>query len=311
MWRSYTLTVTITLQASETGPSYGAALGCAIGSVSATALGSAYGKGLFDTVDPLTATWLRYMGALVIVGLIRLTVATARKGAKTQRPPLTRRAVILTAAYCSCLVVMNVAYYLGLSHLSVGVATTLQYLGPLSVAVIGSRRPSDLLWVALAGGGVLLLGLGPSALPIPGLIACLTAASAWAGYIVLGAKVTTYWAGLDLVSLGCAGGAVVMFVPVLFPLDSTHPGVPLTTLLEPSIIGMALLVGLLSSAVPFQFDLVAWKRVRPATFSVLQSLSPAAGALAGLVILDEQLNPIDWLAIATVVVASIGATRDK
>ncbi len=171
----------------------------------------------------------------------------------------------------------------------------------LTLAVLGSRRARDLIWVGLAGLGVLLLGLQPGDLTWAGVGFALLAGGCWAAYILLAAQAGRRWQGID----GLAIASVVATL-LLTPLTL---GRYADQLADTRILVIGALVGLLSSVIPYTCELVALRTMRPAVFSILMSLEPAAAALAGLIVLEELLGPVQLAAMACVVVASVGATR--
>ncbi|CAN5363484.1 EamA family transporter [soil metagenome] len=197
---------------------------------------------------------------------------------------------------------MNVLFYLALTRLHLGTTVTIEVLGPLILSVVMSRRASAWLWAVLALGGVALLGRGGfDALDPLGVALALGAGAAWAGYILLSARTGRGFARLD-------GLAIAMSVAAI----ATLPFGVLTTgatLVLPHILLLGLAVALLSSTIPYALELIALRRLPASTFSILMSLAPALAAIAGLVILHQQLELLDALAIVLVVVASMGAVR--
>lgn len=283
----------------------GTATACALGGVISVQIGASFGKGLFDSVAPTTATWLRLAAASVLLGLVWLarrlwlnhrTSSPASPSLRDRSP----RAWLIALGYGACLLGMNWSIYEAFARLPVGIAVTLEFLGPLTVAVLGSRRLLDLVWVALAGLGVALLGSRPAPLNPVGLVFVLVAAACWAGYILLGGRLGRHWDGFSVLTLACLGGALFFAVP---GISAAGP-----VLWTPAVLGTGLLVGLLSSAVPYTLELIALGNLPAAVFAILESLSPAIAALAAGVLLSEALGSSDWLAIGCVVAASIGAT---
>jgi inner membrane transporter RhtA len=199
------------------------------------------------------------------------------------------------------LLTMNWAIYQSFARIPLGIAVTIEFLGPLAVAVIGSRRPRDVVWVVLAGTGVALLGLAPASLDWAGVGFALLAGLGWACYILLSAQTGRQWPGVSGLAVASLVGAVVLAPPAIFEAG--------TTLLEPRVLLLGLAVGLLSSVIPYSLELTALRRITPRLFSILMSLEPAVAALAAILLLREFLTPLQWVAMACVVVASVGATR--
>jgi inner membrane transporter RhtA len=208
----------------------------------------------------------------------------------------------LVAAFGLVLGLMNLTFYLGLARLDLGVAVTIEFLGPLAVAVVGSRRRLDLVWAALAGIGIVLLanpGGADSVDPL-GLFFILCAAACWAAYILLAKRAGRIFAGSH-------GVAMAMVVAALVPLA---PGIVDggSALLRPELLALGLGVGLLSSAIPYSLETEALRRMPANVFGVLMSMEPAVAALAGFVVLGQDLGPREIVAMAFVVAASAGVS---
>ena len=255
--------------------------------------GAAIAKSLFDQVDPTTMVWLRLATSAVVVA------ALARPRVRGR----TRMDWTVAAALGLSLGIMNWSFYQSFARIPLGIAVTIEFLGPLTLAVVLSRRPRDLLWVALAGVGVALLGLEPADINAPGVAFALVAGASWAAYILLTGHTGRRWPGLD----GLAVASVVAML-VITPFAVRTGG---EALLDPKVIALGALVGLLSSVIPYSVEMVALRTMPPRVFSILMSLEPAAAALAGVLLLRELLSPPQLLAIACVVAASIGATRSQ
>jgi inner membrane transporter RhtA len=208
---------------------------------------------------------------------------------------------LVVVAFGLVLGLMNWSIYQSFARIPIGLAVTLEFVGPLTLAVLGSRRARDLVWVVLAGLGVLLLGLQPGDLTWAGVGFALLAGGCWAAYIMLSAQTGRRWPGVD----GLAVASVVASL-LLTPLAlGRYAG----QLADGRILVLGALVGLLSSVIPYTCELVALRTLRPAVFSILMSLEPAAAALAGLIVVHEVLGPVQLVAMACVVAASVGATR--
>ena len=214
-----------------------------------------------------------------------------------------RRDWAVVVAFGLSLGLMNWAIYQSFARIPLGVAVTIEFIGPLSLAVLGSRRARDLVWVGLAGLGVALLGLDGAAVTWAGAGFALLAGAAWAAYILLSAETGRHWQGVDGLVLASAVAALL-----LMPFAIGTGG---GDLLDPRVLLIGAAVGLLSSVIPYSCELVALRSLRPAVFGILMSLEPAAAALAGIVVLGELLGPAQYAAVACVVLASIGATRSR
>lgn len=259
--------------------------------IASVQIGAAFAKRLFDEITPTTMVWLR----LLTSTLVLLAVA---------RPAFRGRSVSdwgVVMAFGTALMVMNWSIYESFARIPLGVAVTIEFLGPLTVALIGSRRLLDLLWVALAGAGVALLGAQRGEVDVLGVLLALVAGVAWAAYIYLSAATGSRWPGVSGLSIASMVGAVGL---APFAIAAGGP-----LLLDPRILGIGLAVGLLSSVIPYSCELVALRSMPERTLGILMSLEPAAAALAGMLLLGELLGVAQWCAVACVVVASVGVTR--
>jgi inner membrane transporter RhtA len=254
-------------------------------------VGAGIAKNLFDDADPTTLVWLRLATSAVILAAI------ARPTLRGRTPDDWRVAV----AFGVTLGTMNWAIYQSFARIPLGIAVTIEFLGPLALAVFGSRRPRDLLWAFLAAIGVALLGLEPGELTWAGVGFALLAAASWAAYILLSASTGRRWPGLEGLTVASVV-ATLMLTPFLVAFSGRGLG-------EPNVLVVGALVGLLSSVIPYSCEITALRTIRPSVFSILMSLEPAAAALAGIVVVHEFLTGSQWLAMACVVVASVGATR--
>lgn len=262
-----------------------------VGGIVSVQVGAAIAKDLFSLVPPTVMVWLR----LVTSALVLVAIA---------RPRLQGRSAAdwrMALGFGISLVTMNWAIYQSFARIPLGIAVTIEFLGPLTVAVLGSRRPRDLIWVLLAASGVAILGVAPGDLTVAGVLFALLAGAAWAAYILLSAGTGRRWPGIDGLAVASVVGAVVLAPPAVWEGGAT--------LLDPKILALGLAVGLLSSVIPYSLELMALRRIPPPVFGVLMSLEPAAAALAAMVLLAEFLTPLQWLAVGCVVAASVGATR--
>ena len=253
--------------------------------------GAAIAKNLFHLIPPTAMVWLRLVSSAIIL----LIMARPRLRGQS------RRDWLIVLGFGVSLMTMNWAIYQSFARIPLGIAVTIEFLGPLTVAVIGSRRLTDLIWVGLAGTGVALLGLSRATLTLAGVGFALIAALAWACYILLSAETGRRWPGLNGLAIASMVGAIALAPPAILEAGSR--------LLSPTVLALGVAVGLLSSVIPYSFELMALRRIPPRLFSILMSLEPAAAALAAMIVLGEFLTPVQWLAMACVVIASIGATR--
>jgi inner membrane transporter RhtA len=196
---------------------------------------------------------------------------------------------------------MNFSIYQSMARIPLGIAVTIEFLGPLAVAIAASRRLLDVVWAVLAFGGVVLLARGGGDVSWSGIAFALLAGACWAAYIVLSAATGRRFSG----STGLALASVVGTVAIA-PVGVAAGG---TALLSPELLLIGAGVGLLSSVIPYSLELEALRKVPPRVFGILMSLEPAVAALVGLVILGEILNVQEWAAIGCVILACVGATR--
>ena len=260
--------------------------------VSSVQVGAALGKTLFDEIGPGGTVFLRVLAAAIVLGLV-------------WRPRLkghSSRELGLAIVFGLTLAGMNLAFYSSIDRIPLGIAVTFEFVGPLGVAVYGSRTPLDLLWVALAAAGILLLSdFGAGDLDRAGVGLALLAGAFWAAYILLSVRVGQAFPG----GSGLALGMLVATVP-LAPVGIAEAG---TDLWVPSILLAAAGVGIMSSAIPYTLELEALRRMPTGVFGVLMSLEPGVAALAGYVVLGEALVTREIAAIVLVVAASAGAAR--
>ena len=254
--------------------------------------GAGVAKDLFDEAHPTTVVWVRLAVSALVLAVIARPALRGRS----------REDWLVVLAFGATLGLMNWAIYQAFARIPLGIAVTIEFIGPITLAVLGSRRGRDLVWVGLAAVGVLLLGLERADLTVAGVLFALLAGASWASYILLSAQTGRRWPGFDGLTMASLIAAVLL-VPLLLGAGGT------SSLGDHRILLLGALVALLSSVIPYTCDLVALRSLSPSVFSVLMSLEPAAAALAGLILLHELLTPVQLLAMACVVVASIGATR--
>jgi inner membrane transporter RhtA len=263
-----------------------------VAAVTCLQFGAGYAVTLFDDLGPAGAAYLR----LAIAAVVLLAIWRPRVRG---RPVADLR---VAALFGVALGLMNFAIYSAMDRIPLGIAVTIEFAGPLAVAVAGSRRALDLLWVALAAAGILLLADpgGPSDLDAAGVAFALLAAAMWAAYIQLSVRTGRIFPGGSGLALAMVVGAVV-----IMPLGVAQAG---SALLEPDLLAAGAAVALASSVIPYSLELEALRRLPARVFGVLMSLEPAVAALAGLVVLGQELGARAWLAIALVIAASAGVT---
>jgi inner membrane transporter RhtA len=255
--------------------------------------GASVAKSLFATLGPPGVVWLR-----LVFGSAALWVAS--------RPQLRSRPwreLRLVAALGVVLVTMNVCFYESIDRIPLGIAVTVEFLGPLAVATLASRRVLDLLWIALAGLGVALLAQGASgSVHTLGLVLAALAGLCWALYITLSVPVGRLFPGATGLAPAMLLGALLI---TPWGVASARAG-----LRDPQLLGAAAGVGLLSSALPWSLELEALRRLPTNVFGVVLALEPVIAALMGALFLHEHLSVRAWVAIALVVGASVGAALE-
>ena len=257
--------------------------------------GSGLAATLFDDVGPGGTVLLRVLFAAFVLGLIW------RPGIRGRG----RRELGLAVGFGLVLAGMNACFYASIDRIPLGIAVTFEFVGPLGVAVAGSRKPLDLLWVGLAAAGVVLLSaFGENGgLDSLGVALALVAGGFWAAYIVLSQRTGQAFPGGSGLAIAMAVAAVV-----LLPIGVADGG---DALLEPELLALGAAVALLSSAIPYSLELEALRRMPKRVFGVLMSLEPALAALAGFVVLGQDLGVRELVAIGLVVAASAGVSLES
>lgn len=263
-----------------------------LGSVVSLCVGSSYAKTLFPVLGPAGTTAMR----LVVAAAILLAAW------RPWRTPLARDHVGRIAVYGAVLGTMNLLFYLAIARIPLGIAIAIEFTGPLTLALAASRRLQDVVWVAFAVLGIgLLLPIHAHAAPLDpaGIGFALGAAVCWALYIVAGQRAGVAPAG-QATAYGMAVGAAIAVPAALLE--------PRSVVLTPALLAAGVVVGVLSSAVPYTLEMYALRRLPKGTFGILLSMEPAVGALVAVPMLREVLTPVQGLAIAAITVATIGAT---
>ena len=263
-----------------------AAVGLVVVACISPQIGAAFAVTLFDDLGPAGAAFLR----LAFAAIVLLAIWRPRLAGDLRLP----------AAFGIALGLMNWTFYEAIDRIPLAIAVTIEFTGPLLVAVLGSRRPLDGVWIALAAAGILLLvGPGGGTLDPIGVGFALIAAVCWMAYIYLSKRTGAAFPGGSGLAIAMAVGAMIVLPAGLIQADGA--------LLQPNLLGSALIVALLSSVVPYSLELEALRRLPEAVFGVLMSLDPAVAALVGFLALGQALQAQEVLGIAMVVVASAGA----
>lgn len=254
-------------------------------------VGTSFAKSLFPMVGAQGTTAYRVGFSALILLLVW----------RPWRHPISRADLGKVAAYGAVMGLMNLCFYMSLRTVPLGLAIAIEFMGPLLVAVADSRKLLHFAWIGLAALGLgLLLPLDPGAAPLDPVgvgFACV-AAVMWALYIILGKRTGHLHAGRS-VALGMTTAALIVV-----PIGVVSAG---ADLFHPKIVLLGLVVAVLSSAIPYSLEMIALRGIPKRSFGVVVSAEPAVGALAGLLILGEHLALPQWLAIAAIVTASIGA----
>ena len=263
-----------------------AAVGLVLVAAVSPQIGAAFAVTLFDELGPAGAAFVRLAFAAIVLWAI-------------WRPRLAGD-LRLAGAFGVALGLMNWSFYEAIARIPLGIAVTIEFAGPLLVAVIGSRRPLDGVWIALAAVGiVVLVDPGGGSVDPAGVGFALAAAVCWMAYIYLSKRTGAAFPGGSGLAIAMAVGALIVLPAGVIQADGA--------LAEPDLLGTALVVALLSSVLPYSLELEALRRLPEAVFGVLMSLDPAVAALVGFVALGQDLGARELLAIAMVVVASAGA----
>ncbi len=253
--------------------------------------GASTAKSLFPALGALGTAGIR-------IGLSAIILAAIFRPAFRRLSAAQWRAIV---PYGVVLGVMNTLFYLSIERIPLGLAVTLEFTGPLSVAVLGSRRALDLLWVFLAAAGIAIIapwhgnGLDPL-----GVALALGAGACWAAYIMLGGRVSRTVSGGAAVSVG-----MVIAALTIVPATAIAGGFARLT---PALMLAGVLVAVLSSVIPYTLEMNALRTLPSRTFGILMSLEPAVAAFVGLLFLREVLSAVQWLSIALVIAASVGAS---
>lgn len=297
------------MSATATSPPDARSQGVGVALVGAGAVsvqfGGAVAVTLFDDVGAAGAVTLRLVIAMV---LLLVGTAAARVLVRSHRVPgarRTRQDWLTVVAFGVALAAMNLSFYEAIARIPLGPAVSIEMLGPLTLAAVTSRRWLDGLWILVALGGVVTLGLGEShdgtgGLTAPGVAFAVLAGVCWALYIVLSSRTAARFPRTDGLTV-----AMVVAAALVVPFGLVGAG---DTLLEGSVLWRGAAIAVLSSGLPYSLDLFALRRITPGTFGVLMSLEPAIASVAGLLVIGQVLTLVQWLGLVGVVVACAGVT---
>jgi inner membrane transporter RhtA len=267
-------------------------------------VGAGVAARLFAVIPPAAVTGLRLWTAAAVMAVAGARPLRANLAGLARRRAWRDAAVV--AGFGLTLAVMNYSIYQAFARIPLGIAVTIEFLGPLAVAVASSRRVIDLLWVGLAGAGVALLtragdSVSGHRVGLVGLGFALLAAAAWAAYIILSRATGRRFPGTSGLTIAMLVAAII-----LVPAGVAAGG---QALLRPGILAVGLGIGLLSSIIPYSLEMEALRRVPARVFGIWMSLEPAVAALVGLAMLGETLAVSEWAAIVCVMIACAGAAR--
>jgi inner membrane transporter RhtA len=263
----------------------------ALGAIASVQIGATVARHLFAFLGPAGTVFVRVIfGAGILLAI-----------ARPRRPQLDARQWRSIVLFGLIVAGMNLCFYEAIARIPLGVAVTIEFIGPLGVAIVGSRTPIDVAWAAMAAAGVLLLSFSGGAVTTLGLLFALGAAAGWASYIVISQRVGRLVPGGNGLAFALAIGGLV-----LLPFGIAGAGGALLNLRN---LAIGLVVAILSSAVPFSLEFAALRRLSSQVFGILMSLEPAVGAAAGFLVLGQRLSLRDVVAIGLVMAASVGATR--
>lgn len=266
-----------------------------VGAATSQEVGAAFAVGLFGALGAGGATFARF----AVAGIV-LCVAVRPRVRR-----LTRPAWIAAIALAAALASMNLCFYEAISRLPLGIAVTIEVLGPLVLSVALSRRRIAWAWALLAFAGIAALGVTPKhvgQLDWLGVGFAAAAAVSWACYIVATSRAVRVFPKLDALAIATAIGALLVAPFAVFTVDGT-------AVLHWRVAALAVVVGLMSSVIPYSLELWSRRSLTPATFAVLTCLSPVVAVLAGWVVLGQRLTPLDCVAVVLVTAASAGAVR--
>lgn len=269
-------------------------MGLVLGAIFSIQFGAAVATDLFPEIGAAGVVFMRAVTSAFLLALIwRPGISTFRENPR------------LLLVFGVALAGMNLCFYESIARIPLGTAVTLEFIGPLTVALIKSRRRLDWIWAFLAGIGIVLLtgGIGGESLDPLGVVLALAAGFFWGSYILIGKRMGTAFSGAKGLAVAMAVSAVLTA-----PIGIAEGG---TGLFDPRVLAIGIAVGVFSSALPFTLELEAMRRLPSSVFGVMMSLEPAVAAVVGLVLLGQGIVPLEFVAILLVVAASAGALRSR
>jgi len=253
--------------------------------------GAAIAKGLFPEIGAAATASLR-IGLSAIILLIAFRPNLGKLNAKQWK---------YVTLYGLSLGAMNMVFYMAIERIPIGLGVTLEFVGPLVLAIFSSKKAIDFIWVVLAAIGIALIAPWTSnGLNLTGVLLALLAGGFWAAYIILGGRISKIMKGGEAVAVGMLFATILILPFGIFSGGLTH--------LSPKLLGLGAALALLSSAIPFTLEINALKQLPARTFSILMSLEPAMASLAAFVFLQEYLSITECIAVACVVIASAGSS---
>ncbi len=262
----------------------------ALGAIASVQIGATVARRLFEFLGPAGTVFVRVgFGALILLAMARPR--------RLQFVTTQWRSVVLFGLIIAA---MNLCFYESIARIPLGIAVTIEFIGPLAVAIAGSRKALDFAWAAMAAAGVVMLSVTGGKVTLVGVLFALGAGAGWASYIVINQRVGRLVPGADGLAFALLVGGLA-----LAPLGIAGAGPGLLNLRN---LGVGLVVAILSTAIPFSLEFAALRRLSSQVFGILMSLEPAMGAAAGFLFLGQRLSFRDLLAILFVMVASAGAT---
>ncbi len=255
--------------------------------------GATIAKSVFPVLGPAGTSALRLFFAMIILWVIF----------RPWKKSITKDQLKKLSVYGICLGFMNLSFYYALERIPLGLAVSLEFSGPLAVAIFSSRKKIDYIWAVLAGLGIFLIIPelnGATAIDPLGVFLAMIAGAFWAGYILYGKKAGKDIDGTLAATWGMTFAALVVIPSGLF----TSAGKIFSLEILPFGIGIAVL----SSALPYTLEMMSLKKLPTKTFGVLMSLEPAIAAIAGLLFLDERLSILQWTAMLLIMLSSLGSS---